>query len=193
MCQRSCRIRVALAERAGQTKRVSAEPKTAYVALGANLGDSVQTLQRAAVEIAGWSLGQALASSLWQTQPLDCPPGSPPFINAALGLQPKLDATPESLLESLLQLEIRFGRERTGLANEPRKIDLDLIAFGDEERNCEILVLPHPRAHEREFVLAPLNELAPNIILPGRTETVSEMLKKLPPQGTMKLEESLLG
>ena len=85
---------------------MSAKPKTAYVALGANLGDSVQTLQRAAVEIAGWSLGQALASSLWQTQPLDCPPGSPPFINAALGLQPKLDATPESLLESLLQLEL---------------------------------------------------------------------------------------
>ena len=193
MCQRSCRIRVALAKRAGQTKRVSAEPKTVYVALGANLGNAVETLQRAAVEIVSWSLGQALCSSLWQTQPLDCPPGSPPFINAALGLQPKPDATPESLLESLLQLEIRLGRERSGLANEPRKIDLDLIAYGDEERNSEILVLPHPRAPEREFVLAPLNELAPNFILPGRVETVSEMLKKLPPQGAMKLEESLLG
>ena len=183
---------VALAKRAGQTKRVSAEPTMAYVALGANTGEPAATLRLAAVEIARWSLGQALCSSLWQTEPVDCPPGSPPFINAALGFEPRPGTTPESLLEQLLQLEARLGRERTGLANEPRKIDLDLIAFGDEQRNAETLILPHPRAHERQFVLASMVEIASDLIFPGRTKTVQMLLDELPDQGAVKLGEPLL-
>ena len=164
----------------------------AYVALGANTGEPAATLRLAAVEIALWSLGQALGSSLWQTEPVDCPPGSPPFINAALGFEPRPGTTPESLLEQLLQLEARLGRERTGLANEPRKIDLDLIAFGDEQRNAETLILPHPRAHERQFVLAPLAEIAPGLTFPGQTKTVQTLLDELPGQGALKLDELLL-
>lgn len=186
------RFRVALAKRAGQTKRVSAEATTAYVALGANTGEPMATLRLAAAEIARWSLDQALGSSLWQTEPVDCPPGSPSFINAALGFEPKPGTTPESLLERLLQLEARLGRERTGLANEPRKIDLDLIAFGDEQRNTATLTLPHPRAHERQFVLAPLAEIAPGLIFPGQIKTVQMRLDELPDQGAVKLGELLL-
>ena len=186
------RFRVALAKRAGQTKRVSAEPTMAYVALGANIGKPMEVMRRAAAEIAGASLGQALGSSLWQTEPVNCPPGSLLFINAALGFEPKPGTTPESLLEQLLQLEARLGRERTGLANEPRKIDLDLIAFGDEQRNAETLILPHPRAHERQFVLAPMVEIASDLIFPGRTKTVQMLLDELPDQGAVKLGEPLL-
>jgi len=91
-----------------------------------------------------------------------------------------------------LKLEARLGRERTGLANEPRKIDLDLIAFGDEKRNAETLTLPHPRAHERQFVLAPMVEIAPDLIFPGRTKTVQMLLDELPDQGAVKLGEPLL-
>ncbi|HIM23521.1 MAG TPA: 2-amino-4-hydroxy-6-hydroxymethyldihydropteridine diphosphokinase, partial [Verrucomicrobia bacterium] len=137
----------------GKTKRVSDEPKMAFVALGANIGDAAGTMRLAAAEIADWSRGPALGSSLWRTEPVDCPPGSPPFLNAALGLQAKPGTTPESLLADLLALEARLGRTRSGLANAPRVIDLDLIAFGTETRTTPTLVLPHPRAHERAFVL----------------------------------------
>ncbi len=164
----------------------------AYVALGANIGKPMEVMRRAAAEIAGASLGQALGSSLWQTEPVNCRPGSPLFINAALGFEPKPGTTPELLLEQLLKLEARLGRERTGLANEPRKIDLDLIAFGDEQRNAETLTLPHPCAHERQFVLAPMVEIAPDLIFPGRTKTVQMLLDELPDQGAVKLGEPLL-
>jgi len=79
----------------------------------------------------------------------------------------------------LLALEARLGRTRSGLANAPRAIDLDLIAFGTETRTTPTLVLPHPRAHERVFVLAPLAEIAPGLVLPGQQQTVSGLLATL--------------
>ena len=164
----------------------------AYVALGANLGDATGTLRRSAVEIAAESLGQAVGSSLWRTEPVDCPPGSPPFLNAALGLWPTPGTTPESMLDDLLALEVRLGRTRPGLANAPRVIDLDLIAFGDETRNTSELTLPHPRAHDRAFVLAPLAEIAPGLVLPGQQKTVDELLATLGQEGEVLKTESLM-
>ena len=93
----------------GKTKRVNDEPLMAYVALGANLGAAAGTLREAADSIAGWSSAKLFGSSLWRTAPVDCPPGSPPFLNAALGLQPTPGTTPESLLDALLALEARLG------------------------------------------------------------------------------------
>ena len=163
----------------GKTQRVSDKPSMAFVALGGNLGDAAATLREAAAEIAGWSSARALGSSLWRTEPVDCPPGSPSFLNAALGLQPKPGATPESLLDNLLALEARLGRTRSGLANAPRVIDLDLIAFDIETRATPALTLPHPRAHKRAFVLAPLAEIVPGLVLPGQQKTVTELLATL--------------
>jgi 2-amino-4-hydroxy-6-hydroxymethyldihydropteridine diphosphokinase len=163
----------------GKTKRVNDEPLMAYVALGANLGAAAGTLREAANSIAGWSSAKLFGSSLWRTAPIDCPPGSPPFLNAALGLQPTPGTTPESLLDALLALEARLGRTRSGLANAPRAIDLDLIAFGTETRTTPTLVLPHPRAHERAFVLAPLAEIAPGLVFPGQQKPVFELLETL--------------
>ncbi|HJN90066.1 MAG TPA: 2-amino-4-hydroxy-6-hydroxymethyldihydropteridine diphosphokinase [Verrucomicrobiota bacterium] len=163
----------------GKNRCVSDEPLMAFVALGANLGDAAGTLRLAAAELAGWSSARSLGSSLWRTKPVACPPGSPPFLNAVLGLQPEPGVTPESLLDDLLALEARLGRIRSSLANAPRAIDLDLIVFGDEMRVTPTLTLPHSRAHERAFVLAPLAEIAPNLILPGQKKTVAGLLAML--------------
>ena len=176
----------------GKTQRVSDKPSMAFVALGGNLGDAAATLREAAAEIAGWSSARALGSSLWRTEPVDCPPGSPSFLNAALGLQPKPGTTPESLLAALLALEAWLGRTRSGLANAPRAIDLDLIAFGIETRATPTLTLPHPRAHQRAFVLAPLAEIAPGLVLPGQQKTVTELLATVGQAGEVVKTEPLM-
>ena len=168
------------------------EHKMVYVALGSNLGESVVTLRLAAAKISDWSVDKVVGSSLWETEPLDCQPDSPLFINAVIGLNPKQGITPESLLDQLLELELQLGRERSGLVNEPRKIDLDLITFGMERRNTESLILPHPRAFERQFVLSPLEEIAPDFILPGQEKSVSGLLKVLPSEGVLRLDQLLL-
>ena len=112
---------------------------------------------------------------------MDCPPGSPPFVNAAAALVPLPNETPESLLAKLQALEKEFGRRPKMLLNEPRPLDLDLIAFGNEVRNTPELTLPHPRAHLRRFVLQPLSEIAPDFRLPGHAHTVRELLDALSP------------
>jgi 2-amino-4-hydroxy-6-hydroxymethyldihydropteridine diphosphokinase len=120
-----------------------------------------------------------LRSSLWQTTPVDCPPGSPPFVNGAVALTPKPDETPESLLVKLQTLEKEFGRKTKTVLNEPRPLDLDLIAFANEMRNTPGLILPHPRAHLRRFVLQPLGEIAPDFVLPGQGKTIAQLLQSL--------------
>lgn len=160
----------------------SADPSLrAWIALGANLGDPVPAFQEALRLMAKWSREPLTVSSLWHTPPVDCPPGSPPFLNAVAGLSPHPEETPETLLEKLLALERRFGRSPSSLRNAPRPLDLDLIAFGQQQRHGPHLTLPHPRAHLRRFVLQPLSELAPDLILPGQVLTVAQLLERLPP------------
>lgn len=125
--------------------------------------------------------GPILKSSLWQSTPVDCPPGSPIFVNAVVGLMPRTGETPESLLLKLQTLEKEFGRRPKKVWNEPRPLDLDLIAFGGEIRTTKALTLPHPRAHTRRFVLHPLSEIAPELVLPGQTQSVAQLLERLPP------------
>jgi len=149
------------------------------IALGSNVGDSQSTLLRAMERLEGLSSRPLLKSSLWQTTPVNCPPGSPMFLNAVAGLVAQLTETPESLLEKLLQMEKDFGRKSTNILNEPRRLDLDLITFGNATRTSKDLTLPHPRAQERRFVLQPLSEIAPNLILPGQRKTVAELLAAL--------------
>jgi 2-amino-4-hydroxy-6-hydroxymethyldihydropteridine diphosphokinase len=157
----------------------------AFIALGSNLGDSREIIQRAMDRLGEFSTGPLLKSSLWQTTPVDCPPGSPPFLNAVIGLQPLPGETPESLLEKLQTLEKEFGRRPKKIMNEPRPLDLDLIAFGNATRNTQQLVLPHPRAHERRFVLQPLSEIAPDVVIPGQSKTVVQLLAALPGDAAM--------
>jgi 2-amino-4-hydroxy-6-hydroxymethyldihydropteridine diphosphokinase len=139
---------------------------TAYVGLGANLGDREGSLRRALVLLAEETgIVVAAVSTFRETEPvgyLD----QPRFVNAAARLETEL--TPRGLLAALLEVERKLGRDRSGPRFGPRKVDLDLLLFDELELDEEGLTVPHPRLHERAFVLEPLAELAPGLVVPGR-------------------------
>jgi 2-amino-4-hydroxy-6-hydroxymethyldihydropteridine diphosphokinase len=157
----------------------------AFIALGSNLGDSRQIILDAMARLQNFSDRPILKSSLWQTSPVNCPPDSPAFVNAVVGLVPRKGETPESLLEKLRVLEKEFGHRPRKILNEPRSLDLDLIAFGHATRNLQHLTLPHPRAHLRRFVLQPLSEIAPDLIMPGQGKTAAQLLAGLRSEETV--------
>jgi 2-amino-4-hydroxy-6-hydroxymethyldihydropteridine diphosphokinase len=167
----------------------------AFVALGSNLGDSRKIILDALARLQNFSDEPILESSLWETSPVNCPPGSPKFVNAVVGFVPQKNETPESLLKKLREMEKEFGRAPKTVLNEPRPLDLDLIAFGNEIRpaapkrseggNSSELILPHPRAHLRKFVLQPLIEIAPELILPNQSKTVSQLLAEISSEETV--------
>ncbi|MFL5942708.1 MAG: 2-amino-4-hydroxy-6-hydroxymethyldihydropteridine diphosphokinase [Gaiellaceae bacterium] len=139
---------------------------TAYVGLGANLGDREATI-RAAVEALGADEGIEVAdlSTLRETEPVGV--GEQPlFLNGVVALDTTLSA--RELLDRLLEIEQRFGRVRISGEHGPRTLDLDLLLYGDDAVDEPGLTLPHPRLHERRFVLEPLGELAPGLVVPGR-------------------------
>jgi 2-amino-4-hydroxy-6-hydroxymethyldihydropteridine diphosphokinase len=162
-------------------------PLAAWVALGSNQGDCIRLVSEAMDRLEDLSAEPVLRSSLWRTAPVDCPPGSPVFINAAVALQPQPGETPESLLEKLQGIERAFGRLEKKVLNETRPLDLDLLLFGMECRNSERLTLPHPRALGRRFVLAPLAEIAPGLRWPGQKATVQDLLERLPGDDLVEL------
>lgn len=156
----------------------------AVVALGANLGGELggpsDTIAAVIPELAKRSSLPPVVSPLLRTTPEDCPPGSPDFVNAvALLYLP--GESPDALLTWLQSIEQRFGRQRSGLRNEARTLDLDLIAAGVHRKGTARLTLPHPRAHLRRFVLEPLATIWPDYRLPGHSVTVTEQLSLLPP------------
>ncbi|HEX6734836.1 MAG TPA: 2-amino-4-hydroxy-6-hydroxymethyldihydropteridine diphosphokinase [Azonexus sp.] len=137
----------------------------AYVALGANLGDPASTVRAAFGALANLPDSRVLrCSSLYRTAPVGVV-DQPEFINAVALLETTL--APQRLLAELLDIECRFGRQRAE-KNGPRTLDLDLLLY--DERCIELpeLILPHPRLHLRAFVLLPLAEIAPDLVLPGR-------------------------
>ena len=156
---------------------------TAIIAVGSNLpgrfGPPRQMARQALAELRRLSVRPPLCSSLYRTSPRNCPPGAPDFVNAAAALWPPRELTPETLLGELLKIEAAFGRRRGEARNAPRTLDLDLIAWGARIVRGPTLQLPHPRLAEREFVLAPLAELAPDWIPPGQSCSVSALLKAL--------------
>ena len=145
----------------------------AYVGLGANLGDREHTL-RAAVDALSSDdeIEVEAVSTLRETEPVGVGE-QPPFLNGAVVLQTSLGA--RELLERLLAVEERFGRVRVPGEHGPRTLDLDLLLYGDETIEEPGLSVPHPRLHERRFVLEPLAELAPGLVVPGRG-TVESLL-----------------
>lgn len=137
----------------------------AYIALGANLDDPVITVQAALVALHDLPHSQLIAaSSLYRTAPVGLR-NQPDFINAVVSVETQLD--PGHLLDELFAIEARFGRRR-GVPNAPRTLDLDLLLHDDTASDDPQLTLPHPRMHLRAFVLAPLAEIAPHLVLPGR-------------------------
>ncbi len=149
------------------------------VALGSNLGASKTILRRALEELRSEAGEVFLASSLWATTPVDCPDGSPAFCNAVAAYPPLEQTTPAGLLAKLKRLERQYGRTPKKISNEPRPLDLDLIQYGRQTVQSPNLIVPHPRAHLRLFVLAPLAEILPDLILPGQTQTVVQLAQSL--------------
>lgn len=148
----------------------------AGIALGSNLGNRLANLQAARDclrEIA--TPGEPfLEASNYQTEPQLCPPGSPTFYNSVVELAFTGDAF--QLLELTQGIEKMLGRTGAPERNAPRIIDVDLLYFGEEIIDTEALVLPHPRICERLFVLQPLADIRPELVLPGHTRSIAELL-----------------
>lgn len=136
---------------------------TACIGIGANLGDARATVT-AAIEALGRLPGcrRLSASSLWRSAPVQAQ--GPDFFNAVVTLETSL--SPEALLTELQAIEQAFGRQRP-YHHAPRTLDLDLLLHGDAVRSTPPLTLPHPRLHQRAFVLRPLLEIAPDLAAPG--------------------------
>ena len=138
---------------------MASEPVRAYVGLGANLGDALGTLREAVERLRVLPSTRLMGvSSLYRTAPIDS--SGPDYLNAVAALDTAL--SPEALLAALQAIELDHGRERP-YRNAPRTLDLDLLLQGDARRSTPELTLPHPRLHQRAFVLRPLLELAPEL------------------------------
>ncbi len=150
----------------------AAADERVFVGLGANLGDAVAAV-RAAIDALGEIDGCSVVarSSLYRSAPVDA--AGSDFINAVVQLRTRL--RPMALLQALQAIEERFGRERP-YRNAPRTLDLDLLMYGERRVVTPLLTVPHPRMHERAFVLVPLAEIAPDLALPIPTDQRIERL-----------------
>lgn len=158
----------------------------AYVGLGANLDDPRRQLEQALRELDKLPDTRVHArSSLYRSAPVGYA-GQPDFVNAVAELETRLPA--KRLLAELQAIEGRHGRSRT-FANAPRTLDLDLLLFGDERIAVPGLTVPHPRMHERAFVLMPLVEIAPEAAIPGRGKA-SDLLERCRSQAVQKIDAS---
>ena len=149
------------------------------VALGSNLSDRLSNLHAARKVIVDLSgvISPMLSSAIYETDPVGCEPGAGKFLNAVLEFD--YEGDPLELLKSLREIEKTLGRTPDHPRNISRKIDIDLLYFGDIIMDSDELQLPHPRMHLRGFVLQPLADIRPDLILPGQSKTVRELLAQL--------------
>jgi len=157
------------------------------VALGSNVGDRFGNLRAARKAILGLSdvKPPILSSVIYETEPVDCEPGAEKFLNAVVEFDYEGDAA--SLLEQLIRIEGALGRRRDRPKNVSRTIDVDLLYCGDRKIEDERLQLPHPRMLLRKFVLQPLADIRPGLMLPGQTKTIRELLAELREPGEVVL------
>jgi len=155
---------------------------TAYLSLGSNLGDRQSNLDQA-LKMISERMRLGKVSSIYDTEPVGMV-NQPSFLNLACEVVTRL--TPEGLLALLKGIEQKMGRySRSG---EPRIIDIDIVLFGDQAVNVPGLIIPHPKMHERAFVLIPLAEIAPDFVHPVLKKTIKELDKAVKEvQGVMKM------
>jgi 2-amino-4-hydroxy-6-hydroxymethyldihydropteridine diphosphokinase len=165
-----------------------AEPRLAYIGLGANLGDTAQALRLAVSALAATAQTRLLAvSSAYRSAPIES--SGPDYLNAVACVASTL--APVELLDRLLAIELEQGRLRP-YANAPRTLDLDLLLYGEEQMTSPQLTLPHPRLHLRAFVLLPLLELNPALAAPG-LGVLSAFLPAVAEQSLVRTEAALRG
>lgn len=158
----------------------------AYIGLGSNLGNSVETLEQAKAGLRGLSPDdEIICSSFYRSAPIGFLE-QPDFVNAVCRLETVYD--PESLLQHLLKIERDHGRDRSGQANAPRTLDLDLLLYDDLIISLDGLEVPHPRLHERAFVLYPLLEIAPDLVIPGHG-SVRDLMRHCEGQTISRIED----
>ena len=151
--------------------------------LGSNLGNRQAALEEALRLLQQRGFRMTRRSSTWHTAPVGGPPQGW-FLNAVVAGE--TDLAPEELLAACLDVEEEMGRVRAE-KNGPRSIDVDILFHGAETREGPGLVIPHPRLHERRFVLEPLNEVAPDLLHPVRGRTVAELLRECPDTSAVKV------
>ena len=153
------------------------------VGLGSNLGDRLHNLRAARKAILGLSTVKppTFSSPIYETDPVDCERGAEKFLNAVVEFD--YEGDPASLLEQLSRIEEGLGRSRDHAKNVSRTIDIDLLYCGSRKIEDERMQLPHPRMQLRKFVLQPLADIRPDLILRGQKKTVSELLKELGKSG----------
>jgi len=149
------------------------------IALGSNLGDRLENLRSgrlAMLAIPGVKAHRA-SSRIYETDPVDCTPDSKAYLNAVVEVE--FEGDPMELLRALQSLESNAGRPAQRAHNSPRPLDLDILYIGALTLHTEVLTIPHPRLHQRRFVLAPLQDIAPDLLLPGFTQNVASLLERL--------------
>ena len=145
------------------------------IGLGSNVGDRWENLIKALDCLRSLSIDHHLeVSPFYETSPVDCPEGSKRFLNAVAIV--KSNEEPKSLLKKLREFERDRGRSEVYEKNSPRPLDLDILFFGGQIIKSETLIVPHPRLLQRRFVLQPLCDLRPNLILPGETQPLHYFL-----------------
>jgi 2-amino-4-hydroxy-6-hydroxymethyldihydropteridine diphosphokinase len=149
------------------------------IALGSNLGDRLANLtagREAVLRLPGVSAPE-LHSRVYETEPVGTGPDAGPFLNAVIEV--RFAGDPLALLAGLRSVELALGRPARRPRNAPRTLDLDILYAGDLVLRDDTLILPHPRLHLRRFVLAPLGDIRPELLLPGHTQTIAELLGRL--------------
>jgi 2-amino-4-hydroxy-6-hydroxymethyldihydropteridine diphosphokinase len=149
------------------------------IALGSNIGNRLANLREAYQQVVALNTIGAVVrtSSIYETSPVDSQPGTEEYFNAVMEIG--FDGSPISLLDRLLEIELKMGRPSRRPRNSPRKIDLDVLYVGDLVLNEPAIIVPHPRLAKRRFVLAPLAEILPGLVLPGQSHCVSALLEGL--------------
>jgi 2-amino-4-hydroxy-6-hydroxymethyldihydropteridine diphosphokinase len=160
-------------------------PDYAFVGLGSNLGDRAGNLLLAVRGMMDAGLRVVRLSSIYETEPVDLRE-QPTFLNMVAEIERGEVFSSEQMLARLLRIEYALGRRRRDVRRGPRIIDLDLLLYGNEQRVTEFLTLPHPRLHERRFVLAPLAELAPDLLHPTLRRSFSQLLAETEDQAEVR-------
>jgi len=160
----------------------------AYIALGSNLGDRDRHLRAALAALRAQSgVREVVTSRVYETDPIG-PGPQRPYLNAVARVATAL--SPRDLLDRLLAIERSEGRERGAVRNAARTLDLDLLLYGEREIDEPGLVVPHPRMVQRAFVLEPLCDLAPDLVIPGEREPVSALAAAVRDADAVRVRET---
>ena len=156
-----------------------------FLSLGSNLGNRIENMRSAVTELNSRNILVTACSAVYETSPVDCKNDSPAFLNAVIGIETDLE--PDKLIKTVLDIEKKIGRKRS-IKNDPRIIDIDILLLGNLISNDENIILPHPRIHERLFVLAPLREIAGEVIHPIAGKSINELYHEAKKTSSEKIQ-----